>query len=155
MEPDRIDVSRVGAEAIDSLLAIDDASFLRPWTRAMYESAFASAVTRVHMLAVGGLPVAYCSASIVAGEVHISNVAVLPAYRGRRLASHLLTVVLTEAESEGAPNATLEVRRSNRAALALYERLGFRTTAVRADYYAEPVEDALILWRTAGPAGAR
>jgi len=63
--------------------------------------------------------------------------------------------VLTEAESEGAPNATLEVRRSNRAALALYERLGFRTTAVRADYYAEPVEDALILWRTAGPAGAR
>jgi ribosomal-protein-alanine N-acetyltransferase len=39
------------------------------------------------------------------------------------------------------------VRRSNHAARALYEGLGFRVRGIRRDYYAEPVEDALILWR--------
>ncbi len=49
--------------------------------------------------------------------------------------------------AEGGERATLEVRRSNHAARALYERLGFRVRGVRRDYYADPVEDALILWR--------
>jgi ribosomal-protein-alanine N-acetyltransferase len=62
--------------------------------------------------------------------------------------------VLERADAEGASDATLEVRRSNRPALTLYEALGFRTTAVRVDYYRDPVEDALILWRTGRPVTA-
>jgi len=48
------------------------------------------------------------------------------------------------------------VRRSNHAARRLYEGLGFRVRGVRADYYTDPVEDALILWREplAGPVRA-
>lgn len=148
MASEQIAVARVGTEAIDSLLAIDDASFLRPWTRAMYESAFDNTVTQVWLLSVDGSPVAYCSASLLPGELHVSNVAVLPDFRRRGLARRLLEHVLEHAEAAGAPEATLEVRRSNRPALTLYEALGFRTTAVRVDYYRDPVEDALILWRT-------
>jgi ribosomal-protein-alanine N-acetyltransferase len=46
----------------------------------------------------------------------------------------------------GATRATLEVRRSNTAALGLYEKLGFKVTAVRARYYSNPDEDGMILW---------
>jgi ribosomal-protein-alanine N-acetyltransferase len=54
--------------------------------------------------------------------------------------------VMAEAVRDGARRATLEVRRSNAAAIALYERLGFRVCAVRPRYYSRPDEDALILW---------
>ena len=157
---------RVGREAIDALMAIDAESFLRPWSRPMYEASFDNAVTRIHVLRLpGGHPrmdaegrgtrelvtVAYCSAWLLPGELHINNLAVLPRYRRQGLARQLLREVLTAAEAEGAPRATLEVRRSNAAALRLYESFGFRTAAVRPDYYLEPLEDALILWRERPP----
>ena len=154
MATEQVEVARVDAGAIDSLLTIDAASFLRPWNRAMYESAFASPLTRVFVVAVDGAAVAYCSAAVLPGELHIQNVAVLPEFRRRGLARRLLEAVLDRAAGEGAVEATLEVRRSNQPALALYEGLGFRTAAVRVDYYRDPVEDALILWRRAHPAEA-
>lgn len=154
MAPEQVEIARVGAEAIGSLLAIDAVSFVRPWTRAMYEAALDNPVTRVFLLSVDGAPVAYCSSWLLPGELHISNVAVLPDFRRRGLARRLLATVLERADAEGARDATLEVRRSNRPALTLYESLGFRTTAVRVDYYENPVEDALILWRTGPPVTA-
>jgi ribosomal-protein-alanine N-acetyltransferase len=85
--------------------------------------------------------------------VHINNLAVRPALRRRGLATYLLGRVLQTALEAGGDRATLEVRRSNHAARRLYEGLGFRVRGVRADYYTDPVEDALILWREplAGP----
>jgi ribosomal-protein-alanine N-acetyltransferase len=145
---DPLEVQRVGVEATPVLMAIDEASFVRPWTRPMYESAFANDITRVFVLRRAGEPVAYCSAWLLPEELHISNLAVLPGHRRQHLGRRLLEAVLSAAQAEGAVHATLEVRRSNRAALALYESLGFQTTAVRRDYYLDPVEDALILWRS-------
>ena len=47
---------------------------------------------------------------------------------------------------------TLEVRRSNTGAIALYERFGFRSAGVRRRYYADNGEDAVIMWRSQPPA---
>ena len=150
--PLAVEIARVGSDAIDALMAIDAESFLRPWTKSMYEAAFDNAVTRVHVLGPPGEPpVAYCSAWLLPGELHINNLAVVPAWRRRGLARQLLRAVLASAAAEGAPRATLEVRRSNLAAIRLYEGLGFTVSAVRPAYYLEPVEDALVLWRE--PAG--
>ena len=55
--------------------------------------------------------------------------------------------MLAAAAAAGCVRATLEVRRSNDAARALYEGFGFQLAGVRPDYYTDPVEDALILWR--------
>ena len=65
----------------------------------------------------------------------------------RGIATALLEHVLADVIGAGALQATLEVRRSNIAALRLYERLGFVVAAVRPKYYSDPDEDALILWR--------
>src|SRR5262249_18341482 len=91
--------------------------------------------------------VGYCSVWLIFEELHINTLAIHPDWRRSGLASHLIRHVLGEAVRQGAEKATLEVRRSNLAAQRLYERFGFETTAVRTNYYRDPVEDALILWR--------
>jgi [ribosomal protein S18]-alanine N-acetyltransferase len=72
---------------------------------------------------------------------------VLPEERRRGVAAALLERILAEGRKLGAFRATLEVRRSNEAALALYKRLGFSVEATRRGYYSQPEEDALVLWR--------
>ena len=90
--------------------------------------------------------VAYCAAWLLVDELHINSLAVAKSCRRRGAARRLLTHVFEDAIASGARKATLEVRRSNQAAQALYEGLGFSVEAVRRDYYQHPREDALILW---------
>ena len=137
---------------LDGILAVDAATFDRPWTRAMYEWEWThSDVARFHVARHAGTVVAYCAGWVIFDELHINNLAVDPAWRRRGVAGELLRFVLEEAAGEGATRATLEVRRSNEAARQLYERFGFSFAGVRTAYYREPVEDALVLWRN-GPA---
>jgi [ribosomal protein S18]-alanine N-acetyltransferase len=138
-----------GASDLDGVIAVDDTSFDRPWTRAMYEADLAnSSVTRIYVIRTAEFHVAgYCSAWLLVPELHINNLAIRPECRRRGLATFLLERVLDAAIAEGATRATLEVRRSNHAARALYQGLGFRVRGVRRDYYTDPVEDGLILWR--------
>jgi ribosomal-protein-alanine N-acetyltransferase len=84
---------------------------------------------------------------VVADELHINNLAVRPECRGAGVGRALLESVFRHAVALGARRATLEVRRSNAAAVKLYERLGFSVAAIRRDYYDHPVEDALVLWK--------
>ena len=138
-----------GAADLEGILEVDQAAFLRPWTRAMYEAELANVpVSRIFVIRTPRWPVAgYCAAWFLTPDVHINNLAIRPEGRRQRLATILLTRVLEAARLEGGERATLEVRRSNHPARALYEGLGFRVRGVRRDYYTEPVEDALILWR--------
>jgi [ribosomal protein S18]-alanine N-acetyltransferase len=139
---------------LDGILAVDAASFERPWTRAMYEwEAANSDVARFYVARTAGVVVAYCAGWVIFDELHINNLAVDPAWRRRGVAGTLLTFVLAAAAGEGARRATLEVRRSNVPALRLYERFGFTYAGVRPAYYRAPVEDALVLWRDGEESG--
>jgi ribosomal-protein-alanine N-acetyltransferase len=78
---------------------------------------------------------------------HIMNVAVDPDRRRLGIASTLMARLFERVDDADA-QYTLEVRRSNSGALALYERLAFKPAGVRRRYYADNGEDALIMWRT-------
>lgn len=80
-------------------------------------------------------------------EAHITLLAIHPDYQGRGLGKLLLCQLLEEAVQRQLERATLEVRVSNRVAIALYERFGFQTAGRRKNYYHQTGEDALILWR--------
>jgi ribosomal-protein-alanine N-acetyltransferase len=75
------------------------------------------------------------------------NVAVDPDRRRHGIATALLTALLREVAGRDS-QVTLEVRRSNTGAIALYERFGFRSAGVRRRYYQDNGEDAVIMWRT-------
>jgi ribosomal-protein-alanine N-acetyltransferase len=138
---------------LDGVMAVDEASFVNPWTRDMFLwEAHHSDVSRLFVCRdAAGTVVAYCATWVVFDELHINNLAVLPAWRRRGVAAALLSVVLESARRAGASRATLEVRESNAAAIALYAAFGFVPRGRRPRYYAKPEEDALILWRETGP----
>lgn len=73
------------------------------------------------------------------------NLAVLAPFRRRGVASKLVCTAIRAGVERGANRAMLEVRASNQEARALYERLGFRRTAIRARYYVKPEEDAVLM----------
>jgi ribosomal-protein-alanine N-acetyltransferase len=131
------------------VLEVEQASFHNPTTREWYESELQRPdVCFVYVLRTSQHRVAgFCAFWRVADQIHINNLAIRPELRGHGLGRALLARVLDEAAQLGAPNATLEVRRSNVAARRLYEGAGFRIAGVRTSYYTQPVEDALILLR--------
>jgi [ribosomal protein S18]-alanine N-acetyltransferase len=140
------------ARDLDGILAVDAATFERPPTREAYLwEAENSDVSRFWIARDGERVVAYCVGWVIFDELHVNNLAVDPGWRRRGVGGALLGFVLTAAAAEGAVRATLEVRRSNDAARRLYERFGFACAGVRAGYYREPAEDALVLWRPQGP----
>ena len=89
-----------------------------------------------------------CGVRSIVGEGDISNVVVHPDYRKKGVAYQMLNELLSRAEQEfGIKEFTLEVRCSNAAAIHLYEKLGFVSEGVRKNFYEEPTEDALIMWK--------
>jgi len=136
-------------DQIDDVLLIEEASFTNPWSRAMYLAELENSGISFCYVAKGpdDVVAGFCSFWRVLDELHINNLAVLPAFRRKGVARALLEHVLKEGSALGARRATLEVRRSNDAARLLYERFGFSVAGVRRGYYTKPVEDALVLWR--------
>ena len=140
-----------GDADLDGVLAVEAESFTNPWTRDMYAWELQNrAVCHIYVVRTDDCRVAaFCAFWLVFDEIHINNVAVLPALRGHGIGTTLMQHILAEGERLGAKRATLEVRASNDGALRLYQRLGFYVAATRRNYYSNPVEDALILWRDA------
>lgn len=104
-------------------------------------------VARLYVMrAANGTMVAYCACWLLFDELHINSLAVEESWRRLGVARRLLLRVIRDAVGSGARAATLEVRRSNEPARALYGSLGFVVEAVRRDYYQDPREDALVLW---------
>jgi [ribosomal protein S18]-alanine N-acetyltransferase len=136
-------------ENIDDVLAIEEAAFTNPWTRAMYLAELENTTVSYCFLArdANRRAVGFCSFWRVLDELHINNLAVLPDLRRTGIGSMLLEFALQKGLELGARRATLEVRRSNEAARLLYERFGFSVAGVRLAYYSKPIEDALVLWR--------
>jgi [ribosomal protein S18]-alanine N-acetyltransferase len=139
-----------GPADLDGVLAIEDASFNNPTTRAWYEAELARPdVCKVFVIRTPQRSVAgFAAFWKVLDEMHINNLAIHPDSRERGLGRRLLAGVLAAAYGMGVRRATLEVRRSNRAAQRLYAAAGFRVVGVREGYYAQPVEDALVLSTT-------
>lgn len=82
---------------------------------------------------------------LIADEIHVSTIATHPEWRGRGLGELLLLSLLIEAYEHPATMATLEVRRSNTVAQALYRKYQFEEVGTRPRYYRDTGEDALLM----------
>ena len=136
-------------ESLSEILNIEEACFSAPWTRKMLEgelrgNPFAHFLVARHGGGANAI-VGYLCYWIVFEEVRLMNLAVIESMRHRGIATSLVATALRAGLSKSAHRAVLEVRASNRAAQRLYHAFGFTQTAVRPNYYANPVEDAVLM----------
>ena len=138
-------------EDADAVARVEAASFPVPWSRESFWREASNEHTCYVLVCdeTAAEPViGYAGCWILAGEAQITNVAILPAYRGRGIGTQLMAAVIAAAKERGATAMTLEVRPSNAPALARYHHYGFREAGRRKGYYSDNGEDAIIMWNT-------
>lgn len=142
-----IAIRRMRLLDIDAVLLVERAAFLTPWSRAAFESEICNnELTHYLVICVEKQVIGYAGMWVIVDEAHVTNIAILPEYRGRGLGEKLLAALMEAAVNRGAARMTLEVRPSNYAAQKLYEKMGFCRAGVRKHYYTDTKEDAVIMW---------
>ncbi len=145
------DLHPVTAADLSALLDIEAACFDRPWNRDVFLDELARRDAAGYLLrrpapdANGA--VGYICFRLLYGEMHLTKIAVAPQWRGQGLAARLLVHGMETATALGATAVLLQVRPTNRPALGLYRRFGFRQIGRRKQYFSETGEDALVLMR--------
>ena len=147
---------------VDQILKIEKSSFATPWQSQHFLHEIRENRWAVNLVVERhGLVVGYACLWCIQDELKINNIAVLDAERRRGVGRWLLLCVLGDAIARGCRSATLEVRPSNEAALALYRVHGFVEIGRRKGYYAAEGEDAIVMqldldhrsWKTIASAG--
>ncbi len=127
------------------VISIERRSFGSPWSVGMFALEMSKPDT-IGLAAVdAGRVVGYLVLSRFDRAWHLMNVATAPEQRRRGIASRLIREAF--GLIAGDEPVTLEVRPTNRSAIGLYERLGFRSFGLRRGYYPDNGEDALIMWK--------
>lgn len=149
---------RMRVEDLPRVVEIEKDGFRHPWSRDLLERELSHAWSTV-LLALEERQVAARLAPgertevivgfivfwLVHDEVHVLNIATAREERRRGIGRALMEEAAEAGRRRGATLATLEVRRSNLAAIALYRALGYRQVGVRPNYYAEEGEDAIVM----------
>ncbi|MEH7121980.1 ribosomal protein S18-alanine N-acetyltransferase [Bacillus sp. JJ1532] len=132
---------------VNEVLKIEHASFTLPWTEEAFKNEFKQNKFAVYIgLEDEGRLIGYCGVWVIVDEAHITNVAVLPEYRGLKLGEALMKKIMEISSEMGARTMTLEVRVTNSIAQSLYRKLGFQDGGIRKSYYTDNREDALVMW---------
>lgn len=134
-------------EDIDAVHFVELQSFNVPWTKESFYNEVVHNMFATYLVAeIDGQIVGYCGLWVIIDEAQITNIAVLPAYRGNKIGEHLLRRARSIAKKRGALKLSLEVRVSNHVAQGLYKKLGFESGGIRKNYYTDNLEDALVMW---------
>lgn len=137
-------IDEMTLEDVEAVAAIEQASFSDPWPTRSFQIELATNKLAVYLVArKSGWVVAYIGAWIIFEEAHITTLAVEQSCRRQGLATRLVSALIEKAQLRGADLITLEVRPSNTAARAFYEKLGFTALGRRKRYYHNN-EDAII-----------
>lgn len=142
----QIHIERMREEDLEEVMAIERVSFPSPWTRNMFlQELKGSHFSHLLVARTDKRLVGYGGFSTVLDEAHISNLAVHPDFRRRKIGEKLLTAMLHLAKSKGIKEITLEVRAGNVSAQNLYAKFGFEITDRHRKYYQDTQEDALLM----------
>ena len=137
---------KMAASDLEEVLEIEQAVYSHPWTRGNFVDSL-NAGYHCCTFRIGPELAGYYILIVAVGEAHLLNLSVSAGRHRQGLGSALLREVMRVARDRGARHLFLEVRPSNAAGLALYERFGFKRIAERRGYYPAHVgrEDALVL----------
>lgn len=132
---------------LDAVTRIEQKCFSTPWSREAFINELANNLAYYQCAVVDGDVVGYMGIWKICDEGHITNVAVLPEYRKKGIATALISKMIEVCKCSEMSSMTLEVRESNNDAIRVYEKFGFESMGKRPNYYYKPKEDAIIMWK--------
>jgi ribosomal-protein-alanine N-acetyltransferase len=142
-----VQISAMERYHLGEVQRVDRLVYVRPWSIAMLRQELDKRESRHYVVArVDDTHVGHAGLMVIAGEGHVTTVAVDPAWQRRRIGALLMLDLHEHAIGRGLEALTLEVRVSNTAAIALYRRFGYAPAGVRKNYYSDEGEDGLIMW---------
>lgn len=132
---------------IDGIIEIENQCFTIPWSRSSVEKELSNNFA-IYVVAIDNdTVVGYGGMWHIVNEGHITNIAVHKDYRRQGIGNIIINKLTEIAEEKEMIGITLEVRKSNTAALELYKKNGFKLEGIRPEYYEDNKEDAYIMWK--------
>lgn len=132
---------------VDQVLEVERSSFSTPWTTDIF---YREIVDNEHayyfVIEWDKKIVGYVGVWIVLDDAQITNIAILPEYRGMKLGEKLFGFIMHLLQSLNVERLSLEVRVSNIAAQKLYRKFGLVPGGIRKNYYTDSGEDAIVMW---------
>ncbi len=147
-----IELRKLTLADIGPVVRLEKVIFPDPWSSAAFKEQLTVDGFDGILAECDGEIIGYACWYTVAGESHLTNIAVEPKYRRKSVAKQLLGNILQVVTDNNCEYMFLEVRPSNTEAIAFYKRHQFEVMYRRPDYYRQPVEDALVMGKyLAGP----
>lgn len=134
-------IDKLKKEYVNQVWEIEKACFSNPWSKEDLSAQVDNPTSHFLVAFVDSKAAGYMGLQIFSGEGYVTNVAVLPEYRGQGIAKALISKQLENKMDF----ITLEVRKSNFPAISLYEKMGFDKIGIRPKFYSNPTEDAVIM----------
>ena len=141
-------IKKMERENIDDILTIEECCYGKHhWSRDSFVAELNNQISSYRCIVNNEKRcVAYMGIWKIVDEAHVTNLSVHPDYRNRKFAHRLLLESIDECYKSKIKYITLEVRVSNKNAIHLYEKFGFKSLGIRKNYYQDNNEDALIMW---------
>ena len=140
-----VTVRKATVADIPSLCALENECFSLPWSPSAFEDFFANGCSLCLAALYEDKIIGYVGMNLLAGEGEITNLAVTENFRRHGAASALIDALC---QTDSVERLLLDVRVSNAAARALYEKHGFTVDGIRKNFYSKPREDAVLMSRT-------
>ena len=130
---------------VAQIAALEAACFSDPWSEGSVAAELDNPLSCWLVCQQDGDVLGYVGSQTVLDQSDMMNIAVSPQARRRGIAQKLIQALTAQLKARGSRSLSLEVRPSNAAALALYQKLSFVQVGRRPGYYRHPREDGLIL----------
>lgn len=140
-------VRKMRMEDIEAVHELEIQCFSTPWSKESLAKEVDNDSSMFFVYEDNGEILGYAGMYLIIDEGDITNVAVSVKHRRKGIAGEILRQLFSKASEKGIKSFTLEVRKSNLGAISLYEAMGFVTEGCRKNFYDNPKEDGLIMWR--------
>lgn len=138
-------IRRLELSDVESLTRLDEEIFEQPWEEASFYFSLENEFTYGIGIEKDGELVGYMIFSCILGDANLDNIAIKKEHRKLGLASVLIEKLIKISEENEWNQIMLEVRNSNREAISLYEKFGFRYISTRKNYYGDGIDADIMI----------
>ncbi len=143
----KFEIHKMNQEHIDDILIIEELCYgAHHWSKDSFITELNNKISSYKCLIYKNKCIGYIGFWKIVDEAHITNLSIHPDFQNKKLAQKLLLNMIEECYKDKIKFITLEVRVTNKKAISLYEKFGFKSLGLRKKYYQDNNEDALIMW---------